>query len=219
MRKAGLLVAAATLAAIVGYGLYLGRRVADARRSASQAVAAILATADPADLALPARRIDQLVRVEDPTFWTNDGIDLSTPGAGATTIAQGLGKRIFFKRFSPGLLKLGKIELMALTRLALVPAVSKHDILTAAVSVAYLGSDRAGAINGFAQGGRRWFGKEPEAITDDEFLALVAMLPAPNALHPGTEASAERVRRIKRYLAGECAPRRVDDIYYEACAR
>ena len=54
-------------------------------------IARIVSEADPDVRALPAERVRQYLAVEDPTFWTNDGIDLKTPGAGQTTTTQGLG--------------------------------------------------------------------------------------------------------------------------------
>lgn len=212
------ILAATLLAAIAAFSSYLAWRIASERACAPKAVAAILASMDPATDTISDGRIAALLRIEDPTFWTNDGIDLSTPGAGQTTFAQGLGKRLFFRRFDPGPLKLGKVELMALTRFALIPTTSKKDILRAALATAYLGRDDQGPINGFADGARRWFGKEISTLDDDEFLALAAMLPAPNRLTPGTTANTERVGRIKRLLAGACAPQSNGDVYFEACA-
>lgn len=197
---------------------YLGFRVATERRQAPESVAAILRSADPAIDAITPERLAWLIRVEDPTFWTNNGIDQKTPGAGRTTIAQGLGKKIFFRRFSPGPLKFGKLEVMVLTRYALEPTVSKRDILRAALASAYLGHKGNGSVIGFAAGAKAWFGKALPALSDDEFLTLVAMLPAPNHFTPGGAESRERVARIHRFLAGLCAPQSLDDIYYENCA-
>jgi len=59
------------------------------------------------------------------------------------------------------------------------------------------------------------FGKEFSAITDDEFLSLVAMHIGPNALKPGTAANTERVQRIKRYLAGQYQPAGLLDVEYK----
>ena len=219
MRKSIAFVAIAAIALVAAYAAYLGWRIAEGRRIAPAAVASILAKADPQDIALAPERSDWFIRIEDPTFWTNPGVDEKTPGAGRTTIAQGLGKRIFFSKFSPGPLKSGKLELMAMTQFSLVSTVSKEDILAATIATLYLGSDDAGPVNGFAEGARRWFGKSLRELADTEFLALVAMAPAPNRLRPGSAANAERVRRIQRLLAGECTPRNVDDIFYQDCAR
>ncbi len=59
------------------------------------------------------------------------------------------------------------------------------------------------AINGFANAARVYFRKEYPAISDDEFLTLVAMLPGPNGLKPGTAANAERIQGIKLFLSDE----------------
>jgi membrane peptidoglycan carboxypeptidase len=207
------------LATIVLAGaVYLGVRIAEWRAKAPEAVATIIASMDPAIDRIPETRIDMLLAVEDPTFWTNRGIDLQTPGAGLTTLAQGLGKHIFYDGFSPGL---QKIELMALTRFALSPTVDRRDILRAALASAYLGNDDAGAVIGFAEGARRYFGKPLDELTDREWLSLVALLPAPNALTPTRhpEANAERVARMERLIAGDCRPDGLNDVMLEACAQ
>ena len=51
-----------------------------------------------------------LLTVEDPNFYAHNGIDLSTPGAGYTTITQGLVKIYFFNGFNPGPLRINKIK-------------------------------------------------------------------------------------------------------------
>lgn len=200
----------------LAYGAFLGWRVMDARARAPHAVRAILANADPATSKISDARIETLLRVEDPTFWTNDGIDLTTPGAGATTLAQGLGKSIFFEKFKPSF---SKIELMILTRFALVATVSKKDILQATLANVYLGHHENRPVRGFAVAARRWFGKEVQALSDREFLGLVAMMIGPNKLDPIRHRNAhdQRVNRIERYLAGECRPRAVMDVELEGC--
>lgn len=196
--------------------LYLAVRIQDERARAPAKVAAIIAAMDPAIDRISPARIEMLLTVEDPTFWSNDGIDLTTPGAGMTTLAQGLGKQIFFARFRPGL---QKIELILLTRFALTTTVPRRDILRAALANAYLGRDAAGSIIGFSQGAQRVFGKPLDALNDDEWLALVAVLPAPNKLHPirNQAANAERVARIERLLTGACRPEGVRDVMLEGC--
>lgn len=207
----------AVLLLIVAIGGRLVWRVMEEREHAPIAVREIIASADPAIARISKERIDELLRVEDPTFWTNDGIDLTTTGAGLTTLSQGLGKLIFFDRFTPGL---AKIELMVLTKFALVPTVSKQDILVAMLARAYLGSDDKGQVIGFAEGARRWFGKELDVISEREFLGLVAMLIGPNRLDPirNRQAHDERVNRIERLLAGKCQPSSLTDVELVGCA-
>jgi len=210
-------IAAATAILTIVYGAYLAARVVQERQRAPAAVQRILRSSDPAVSATPAARLNMLVQVEDPSFYTNDGIDLSSPGGGFTTISQGLGKIVLFDHFRPGL---QKIELMVLTRFALTPTVSKHDILVAFLNAAYLGHDADGEIRGFAEGSRRWLGKPFDSLTDAEFLSLVAMLPAPNQLDPARNgrANRERVRRIERLLRNQCKPAGVRDVALDGCA-
>jgi membrane carboxypeptidase/penicillin-binding protein len=202
---------------LAAYAAYLGIRVAEERDHAPVAVAALLKDPDPALDEINGRHIAILLRVEDPTFWTNDGIDLSSPGAGLTTLAQGLGKRIFFRDFAPGL---AKPELMVLTRFALVPRVTKRDILRAFVATAYLGDDSRGPINGFPEGARRWFGRELGELSERQYIGLVAMLVAPNALDPirNSAAHEQRVQRIERLIAGQCEPSGLRDVMLDGCA-
>src|SRR5262249_41443094 len=142
-----------------------------------------------------------------------------SPGAGMTTITQALGKLIYFPDgFKPGF---RKIELILIAKFATAPMESKTDILRAFMATAYLGRDAQGEVTGFSEGARRWFGKELNALSDDQFLALVAMLPGPGALDPERHASAnaERVARIKRLLAHQCTPLGVTDMMLQGCAR
>jgi membrane carboxypeptidase/penicillin-binding protein len=203
---------------LAGYALYLGGRIVQQRRHAPEAVAEILRGADPHIDRIAPRRIAILIAVEDPTFWTNNGIDLSSPGAGFTTLSQGLGKSILFAHFTPGL---AKPELMLLTRFALIPTVSKRDILRAVLASAYFGNDGRGPIHGFPEASRRFFGKEVDQLDDREFLSLIAMLPSPNRLDPLRHAreNAERLDRIERMLAGRCRALDNSDVQLEGCRR
>ena len=209
-------VTAAVAAIVLFYIAYLGWRIFEERRDVAARVDAIIARADPDELNLPARRVDILLRVEDPTFRTNKGIDLSTPGAGMTTLSQGLGKIIFFEDFEPGF---AKGELMALTRFALYPKVDKDRTLQAIVASAYFGTYRGRAVTGFADAARTWFGKPLSQLSDREFLQLEAMLVAPDRFKPGRDDAgrAERVKRIERLLAGRCRPTGLRDVMLEGC--
>ena len=210
-------IALAIAALVLVYLGYLCWRIADERTAVSAKVDAILAQADPDELALPPNRVAVVLRVEDPTFWTNKGIDLSTPGAGMTTLSQGLGKKIFFDDFEPGF---RKGELMALTRFALYPEVDKDRTLKAVIANAYFGTHRGRPVTGFADGARTWFGKPLPKLSDREFLELEAMLVAPDNLKPGQGDAArmERVRRIERLLAGQCEPTGLRDVMLDGCA-
>ena len=214
--KALKIVAAVCLLAVLGVAGFLGWRVADAQARTPAIVAGLVRTADPEVLALPPRRVDALLRVEDPTFWTNNGVDMKTPGAGYTTLSQGLGKLIYFEDFQPG--PWDKLQLMLMARFAMTPTVSKRDILTATLSAAYLGRDGRGNVFGLAEAARRYYGRPLSRLTDDEFLSLVALFlePSRDPLRQPAR-NAERTGRIKRLLAGSCRPTDVKDVALEGC--
>lgn len=210
-----LLLAIVTVALF--YGLYLGWRVVTERGRVSDRVDAIIAAADPADVTLTPQRTAILLRVEDPTFWTNNGIDFSSPGAGMTTLSQSLGKRIFFERFRPGF---PKGELIVLTRFALYPKVDKQRTLKAFLATAYYGHRDGRALIGTGPAARAWFGKSLAALSDREYLSLIAMGPSPKTLDPlrHSAANAERVARIERLLARQCKPDGLRDVMLKGCA-
>jgi len=166
---------------------------------------------------IPLRRIAMLLQVEDPGFFHHRGVDFSTPGAGMTTITQALVKRLYFDGFEPGF---AKIEQSLIARFVLDPAMSKRDQLEVYFNYTYFGSDRGREIVGFAAAAEHYYHKPFAALTDREYLGLVAMLMAPNALDPARHPAenAERVRRIEALLAGRCAPNGPRDVGYQACA-
>jgi membrane peptidoglycan carboxypeptidase len=212
------LALAALLAGLIGYEAW---RVFDARARTPQLIRNALNEADPQLAALPRAWVEALILVEDPSFYANDGLDFKTPGQGATTLTQGLAKRLYYKRFKPGFARLGKFDLMLVSKYALGARASKDKILLATLATAYLGHDKQGAVIGFAEGARRWYGRELSELDFDSWLGLVAMLIAPNDLDPGAhgEANAERVVRIKRRLTGECVPNGYLDVALDGCAR
>jgi membrane carboxypeptidase/penicillin-binding protein PbpC len=209
-------VALAVGALLLAYGIYLGWRIATERSRVSARVDAIIAAADPADVTLSPRRTAMLLRVEDPTFWTNKGLDFSTPGASMTTLSQSLGKRIFFDRFKPGF---AKGELIALTRFSLYPKVDKSRTLQAFLATAYFGRHDGRSVIGIGGAARAWYGKTPAALTDREFLSVIAILPSPNTLNPhdNRAANADRVVRIEQLLAGRCQPQGFRDVMLVGC--
>lgn len=213
IRKIALVLGAVVLA----YAAYLGWRVAVERGRVSQRVDSIIAAADPADIALSSRRTAMLLKVEDPTFWTNKGLDFGTAGGGMTTLSQSLGKRIFFEGFKPGF---AKGELIVLTRFALYPKVDKRRTLRAYLASAYFGRRNGRAVIGIGPAARAWYGKPLAALSDREYLSLIAMGPSPRTLDPvgHAAANADRVARIERLLANRCVPDGLRDVMLEGCA-
>jgi monofunctional glycosyltransferase len=161
---------------------------------------------------LPSQRIDMLLKIEDPAFRRHRGVDLTTPGAGMTTITQGLAKLLYFPEgFEQGI---AKIRQTLIAEYALDDLVSKDDQLELYLNATYFGSIAGRPVHGVAAAAEAYFSKSFRDLTDDEFMALIGMTISPNTLKPGTEGSATRVALIKKYLAGETVPASVLDIEY-----
>lgn len=200
--------------ALAGVSFYYWSEVREARAQTPELVRQAFADygRSPTVGDLPQQRVDMLLRVEDPTFRTNHGVDLATPGAGMTTIAQGLVKLLYFPGgFKPGI---GKIRQALIAQYAFDDLVSKDEQLDLYLNATYFGSVDGKPVHGLEAAARTYFGKASTDLSDDEFLALIGMTIAPNALKPGTPESAGRVERIRRYLAGEIAPASVLDVDY-----
>jgi len=164
---------------------------------------------------LPPGYVEILLRVEDPSFLTHHGLDLTTPGAGMTTITQGLVKFLYFDDFQAGLAKLPQ----SLFALSLDARVSKDDLLTLFLNRGYLGTVEGRELHGFDEAARAYFGKPAAELERDQWLALVAMCVGPNAFSVATapENNRARVARIERLLADRCRPAGWRDVYYEEC--
>ncbi|MBI5657707.1 MAG: transglycosylase domain-containing protein [Geobacter sp.] len=211
-RRVGL-VAVAGLLGLVAYFAWV---VYSARE---YTVSAVLpryhATRYPLALAdLSPRQVEILLKVEDPRFFAHGGVDLATPGAGITTITQALVKHLYFEKFSPGI---AKLKQTAIAAFALDPLMAKDDQLRLFINTAYLGP----GVHGFAQASAAFFGKPFADLTEDEYIALVAMLIAPATFdvkrYP--ERNRERVERIKRVASGEYVPRGLFDVFYGKLAK
>ena len=157
-----------------------------------------------------------LLKVEDPAFFTHNGVDFSSKGAGITTITQAVVKRLYFEHFTPGF---KKIEQSLIARYAVTPAVAKEVQLTAFLNVAYFGHTGGKEVKGFAGAARTYFNKTVQQLDEEEYLKLTAMLIAPNDLKPDPDngKSLKRVARIKKLIAGQCEARGLADVYLEAC--
>ena len=189
--------------------------VLQARRATPEIFAKILAEGGGAIRLseVPIKRVEQLLAVEDPGFYQHHGVDLSTPGAGLTTITQAMVKYLYFNGFRPGFMK---IEQTLIAWLAVDPLVSKDDQLEAFINTVYLGHVDGAAIRGFPHAAKIYFGKRFNELTDEEYLALVAMLIAPNSfsVRDHGDKNRERVELIKQVLSGEYRPKENRDVYY-----
>ncbi|MEQ8510174.1 MAG: transglycosylase domain-containing protein [Rhodospirillaceae bacterium] len=196
--------------------IYETWRVLEVRNRTPALLVRVSDRADPQLANLNRTFIDILIAVEDPTFWSNDGLDFTTPGQGLTTLTQALAKQLYFDRFTPGFQKL---ELLLLAKYALTPSATKQEILTAFLTLAYLGQDEFGPVIGFPQAARRWHGKNLAELDDSEFISLVAMLPMPNSLDPINHAQENKIRslRIQRLISGSCEPSGLTDVMLDGC--
>lgn len=161
----------------------------------------------PSDLT--SRQLEILLKVEDPNFFHHAGVDFSTPGAGITTITQGLVKFLYFEKFEPGSAKLKQTLIAAY---ALDPLMPKEEQLRLFLNTVYLGR----GTRGFEPASQVYFGKPFKGLTEDQYIALVAMIIAPEVfdLQKFPARNAERVVRIKRVVSGEYQPRGLFDVYY-----
>ncbi|RYY25693.1 MAG: glycosyl transferase family 51 [Sphingomonadales bacterium] len=186
---------------------------------AQQRTPAILASvADrPLKLAdLPEGRRAALIAVEDPGFYSHHGLDFFTPGAGLTSIAQALVRRLYFDEFSPGF---ATIEQSLIARFAFDAAVPKDEQLEIFLNQASFGAPDGRPVIGFPAAARTFYGRDVADLSEREYLSLVAMLITPDTLDPNEHAAAneQRVRRIEALLAGRCAPAHLFDVQYGTC--
>jgi membrane peptidoglycan carboxypeptidase len=167
-------------------------------------------------LDLNERQRDILIKVEDPGFFTHNGIDFFTDGAGFTTITQAVVKKLYFDHFTPGF---KKIEQSLIARYAVTPVIPKEVQLTAFLNVAYFGEVDNHQVKGFSEASQTYFKKSISELSDEEFIKLVAMLVAPNDLkpYPNNEKSVKRVTRIKKLVSDQCKAKGLMDIYLEGC--
>ncbi|MBK1884498.1 transglycosylase domain-containing protein [Luteolibacter pohnpeiensis] len=159
------------------------------------------------------RQLELILAVEDPSFRIHHGVDFSTPGAGWTTITQGLSKLLYFPEgFEPGF---KKIQQTLLAEYALDATVSKDDQLELYLNITYLGSKDGRTIAGYEDAARSYFGKSFGALTEREFISLLGMTVSPNKLKPGTPANEERISRIQTFLNGDYTPVDLMDVTYD----
>ena len=163
---------------------------------------------------LSVEQLEILIRIEDPTFFTNHGLDHHTPGAGLTSMTESVGKKLFFHPFKPGI---RKIRLAYLSRYALYPLVSKQDLLTLHLNLMYYGKVDGQPVTGLANAANAYYGKSVQELSRREYLSLIAMLPGPGwfSLIDHPDQNALRVQRIEAVLAGDYQPKGLMDVYYE----
>lgn len=182
--------------------------------------------------ALDSHRIQALLKIEDPSFYAHSGLDLSN-GQGLTTMTSVLARMVFFEdRQLDGIrgrlqvfyrwifncckrIDLGR-DVMAL---ALDRHVTKQEQLHLFINNAYLGSLNGKSIVGFDKAALAYYGRDFTQLTNDQFYGLISMLIAPNHYHPisNPQAHAQRTKRVRAVILGQCAPDGWLDLTYEHC--
>ncbi len=145
-----------------------------------------------------------LIAIQDPEFHTHWGVGLFHGRFGHVTISQGVAKRLFGYR--PGLLYRDKYRAMAMS-LAINSRFSKSDQLRIFLNRAYLGAVDQEQIIGFAAASRTYFGREFDAVTERQFLALIAMLFNPTAFNVAThpDQNAAQVPWLRAIAERHCS--------------
>lgn len=161
-------------------------------------------------------QLNILLTVEDPKFFEHNGMDISTEGAGITTISQALVKYLYFEKFKQGI---AKIRQTLIAVFALNDIVSKEDQLELFLNSARLGTAGDKSLYGFQMASEHFFGKTFNEITNDEFTELVArlILPAAYMKEENSHLLEQRIKRIQNLLDGKCEPLNNGDVFYEEC--
>lgn len=161
-------------------------------------------------------RAQYIVMVEDPDFLNHNGVDFTTAGAGVATITQSLATRLAFESYQSGYHKIRQIGYA----LGLETVLTKDEIFTLALNTMHMGRSPTGWIEGFHRASKLHYRQVAADISDEEFIALVAVMIEPSELRldvPSAKRN-ERIKRIERLIVGECAPNDHDDIWLEGCA-
>ena len=190
---------------------------------ATASVGTLLAqqTVDPSAPRLSQSQRAILLRIEDPSFFTHHGLSLAE-GQGVATISSAVARDLFLydgrldglqgqlQRFYRGVFDCCRKVDLGRDTMALVldASASKERQLALYVGGVYMGRHEGRQLRGLEQGAHAYLGKPLAALDDDEMGRLVAMLKAPNELHPvrNREAYVLRLARVRAVLAGRCRP-------------
>lgn len=218
MRKIFLLVAVILVAVISMVFIYGARGWYDAKQSADplKARAQALIRSDRGADSLTPERLSILLKVQDPGFYAHSGIDLTTPGAGLTTLTQSLSKRLAFEEFKPGIAKIRQSGYA----IVLDSVLTKDEQIALFLDTVGMGNSKDGWVIGFHKASQTFFNAGPNDITEEQFYALVAVLIAPSRLklNAPNQFLQERVQRIERLAKNNCQPNGFDDVWLEGCA-
>jgi hypothetical protein len=186
-----------------------------------------------AHVALSVENREILLHVEDPTFESHIGVDLSN-GQGLTTITSSVSRQIFYSGlqlngFGGGLqrfysaifncckrIDLGR-DLMAII---LNSKLSKDRQLSIYLSTVYMGGFKGIQAIGFEAASLIYYAKPLDQLNINEFIGLTAMPLSPNYYHPfkNPVQHNERVKGLKKLVSGKCRAQGWFDLEYPSCA-
>lgn len=173
-----------------------------------------------------------LLQIEDPTFDTHFGLDISN-GQGLTTISSKLVTQVFYRGKRLGGLggmfqsiytsffdcckriDFGR-DLMAVV---LNARMSKADQLQLYLKTTYMGGYKGVQYTGFNDASLAYYGIPLEKTSKSQFIGLVAMPLSPNQYHPYKYPAKHQARviRIEKLLSGVCVANGWLDLEYEDC--
>ncbi len=152
--------------------------------------------------AYPAVLIDALLASEDNRFWWHPGVDpIGTARAlltnllggrvleGGSTLTQQMARSLYPEQVGQGE-TLGRKWRELLVALQLEARFSKQDLLLSYLNRVYLG-----AVWGFEDASRRFFGRPAAALKLEEAALLVGLLPSPNGYDPCIDPTAALASR------------------------
>lgn len=162
---------------------------------------------------LSKRQTEILIKVQDPGFYGHNGMDLSTPGAGLTTITQAIVKEFYFDSFKPGI---AKIKQSLIARFVVNELISKDDQLTLFINTMYFGNVDGKPIVDLGSAANAYYHQPVNKLTEDQYISLIAMIVMPTTFHiiEHPDWNLDRTNRIKALIAGEYKPKGLMDQFY-----
>ena len=144
---------------------------------------------------LPRDYIDSVVAVEDKRFYRHKGIDMIAIGReGASTITQQLAKNQYFTQEK----KLSRKAAELFMAVEMEEHFSKDEILELYVNSIYFGN----GYYGVREASLGYYGKEPEALTQEECMMLAGIPNAPSVYNPvdNRELAQERLAQVQNLI-------------------
>jgi membrane carboxypeptidase/penicillin-binding protein len=162
---------------------------------------------------LSKRQTEILIKVQDPGFYNHNGIDLSTPGAGLTTITQAIAKKLYFENFKSGL---AKIKQTLIARFVINELIEKNDQLTLFINTMYFGNVDGKHVIGLESAAKSYYSNSVNTLSEDQFISLIAMIVMPGTFHilDHPKWNKDRSNRIKALINGEYKPKGLMDQFY-----